>query len=203
MCSPLLNDFAQRLLTGNKAFQKQCLAPVLQAASARTKVLDFGCSTGVLAPFVSSKGLHYHGYDIDEPALSLAARRNPGLDFTSDRDLIRRNGPYEVIFAFSCFHHIDDATLAGELNFLRDNLDQGGTFLFMDILAVPDDPSWGHRMFMKLEQGRHVRLEHQYAALVSGTFTVRHHEIRRSTLFSLPFTVGPVYNDCLVLTCER
>lgn len=198
----MLNDLAQRLLTWNKAFQKRLLLQALTAMPRGANILDFGCSTGVLAPFIASRGWRYKGYDIDKPALALASHRNPDLSFTTDRNCVRADGPYNLIFAFSCFHHIDDTTFYKELEFIKQNLLPGGIFFFLDILAVPDDPSWGHRLFMKLEQGQHVRLENEYSALMCGAFKIVRREIHRSNFLSLPITVGPVYNDCLVLTCQ-
>ncbi|MHC1791938.1 class I SAM-dependent methyltransferase [Solidesulfovibrio sp.] len=205
MFNALANDLAQRLLTGNKHAQKVFLKRRLRAMAlpGSAAALDFGCGTALFAPAFTSLGLRYHGYDIDQPLLNYAARLYRGGVFTASKDLLRAKAPFDVIVANCCFHHIPDAPLQEELVFLKSLLADAGWFILIDILAVPDDPSWIHRQFMKLEQGAYVRTREAYRHNIERHFTVRNELVSRSTAFSLNLDWFPIYNDLLVLECRK
>jgi len=205
MSNAFVNDLAQRLLTGNKHAQKVFLKRQLRAMDlpGGASALDFGCGTALFAPAFASLGLRYHGYDIDQPLLDYAARLYRDGVFTASKEILRAKAPFDVIVANCCFHHIPDDALEEELAFLKSLLAEGGWFLLIDILAVPNDPSWIHRQFMKLEQGRHVRTREGYRRILERRFTVRDETVSRSTAFSLNLDWFPIYNNLLVLACRK
>lgn len=205
MSNAFVNDLAQRLLTGNKHAQKVFLKQQLRAMGlpSGASALDFGCGTALFAPAFASLGLRYHGYDIDQPLLDYAARLYRGGVFTASKDSLGAKAPFDVIVANCCFHHIPDDALEEELAFLKRLLANDGWFMLIDILAVPNDPSWFHRQFMKLEQGRHVRTREAYRRNIERHFTVQNETITRSTAFSLNLDWFPIYNDLLVLACRK
>lgn len=197
-----INDMAQRALTWNKADQKASLGAFLRGLDLPDdcRVLDFGCGTGLFAPLFAELGMRYTGYDIDTALVAYANRRHPEAVFCADREALGEQGPYDLILINCCAHHIPDADLLAELSFLKGLLCLRGICLLVDILHVPpDQDTFLHRQFMKLEQGRHVRTAQAYHDLISTHFTITHQTRWRSHLFSLPWKCNPLYNDLIVL----
>jgi hypothetical protein len=54
-------------------------------------------------------GLRYYGHEIDGGVLSYAKRMHAGHVFVSIRDGVARPGPFDLVVANCCFHHIPDA----------------------------------------------------------------------------------------------
>jgi len=205
MLHAFLNDMAQRVLSVNRLQPRNdvftCVSRLGLAHEA--PVLDFGCGTGLFAPTLAKKcRLAYTGYDIDEKYLGYAKTIYPFGAFSTSRSFVEASGPYDLVMANCCFHHIADESAQDEMAFIKRVLKPGGTFLFIDILKKEHDPSRLHRWFMTLEEGKFVRLESQYIRLVSGKFLINRMETRRSVLFSLPWKSCPIHNDLIFLECE-
>lgn len=200
-----LGDLAQRVLTGNKFNQKSRLLGLLRglALPAGSRVLDFGCGTGVFAPLFARAGFGYTGFDIDPASLDYARLlHSPPASFTHSLDEAATQGPYGCILANCCFHHIPTEELHGLLGRLRAMLAPGGVFLLVDILAVENDPSPLHRWFMTLEQGRHVRPRREYEEIVAGHFRIARSGVYRDNILSIPVGRIPIGNDLLFLECR-
>lgn len=205
MLRAFANDMAQRILSANRMQPRRDLFQFVSGLKIEEggRVLDFGCGTGLFAPTLAKKcGLIYTGYDIDEEFISYAKRLYPFGDFFSSRRDVESTRPFDLVTANCCFHHIPDAEALLETAFIRGLLKPGGTFLFIDILKVENDPSPLHRWFMKLEEGGFVRTQSQYAGLLSRSFVIKSTVIRRSVLFSLNFNSCPIYNDLVFMECQ-
>jgi len=198
----LFNDLAQRLLTGNKWEQRRQLRRKLTdlRAAPGEKILDFGCGTGLFFPTLQSMGLKYFGYDIDEGFLRYAQRRYPAGTFFSSPKARRDAGPYDLLLANCCFHHVDDDSLKKELKELRSLLAPGGRVLVIDLLFPETDRSFLRAQFRRLERGLHIRTIEAYENLLAPHFRVRKKEEARSHVFSLKG--NPVYGHLALFECD-
>lgn len=205
MVNALFNDIVQRILTGNKGEQKRNLGRTLQGLSLKpgSKCVDFGCGTGLFAKVFTGGGLRYYGYDIDErlTAYANSLYRSSTCLFTASPDVLKTHAPFDLVMANCCFHHIDDSLIHEVLTGIRGLLEEGGTFLLIDILFAENDPSLLRGLFRKLEKGAYVRKAEDYRRIVERHFTVTSAAVERSHLFSLKGI--PVYNDLLILTGKK
>ena len=198
----LINDLGQRVVSFNKWEQRRSLRRRLKALALPpgSKALDFGCGTGLFASTFAQSGLSYHGYDIDSRLVSYARRLHSGQVFVSTRDEIARHGPFDLVVANCCFHHIPDDVLAEELEWVKSILADRGTFLLIDLVADPDDRSVLRRAFRSLERGLFLRRVEEYVAIVARHLVVRRVGTDRTHIFSMP---GPVYSDLVVVECGK
>lgn len=199
----LVNDLGQRVLTLNKSEQRRQLRRRLEALALRpgSKALDFGCGTGLFAATFGELGLTYHGYDIDDRMVAYARRMHPGHVFASTRDAVARHGPFDLVVANCCFHHIPDDVLAEEIEWVKTILADRGTFLLIDLVLHTKDPSLLRRAYRMLERGAFVRRAEEYVAIVARHLAVRRVSADRSHVLSIPG--NPVYNDLVVVECEK
>lgn len=108
-----LNDLIQRIISLDKWEQRKNLTQRVQSLNLPrgSKVLDFGCGTGLFARVFMKMGLNYYGYDIDNRLISYARRLYRNCQFTASKEQLRKEAPFDLILANCCFHHIDSATL--------------------------------------------------------------------------------------------
>jgi len=199
----LINDLGQRVVSGNKWEQRRSLRRRLKALALPpgSRALDFGCGTGLFVSTFTGSGLAYHGYDIDSRVVTYASRMHSGQVFVSTRDEVARHGPFDLVVANCCFHHIDDDTLAEELEWVKAVLSDRGTFLLIDLIIRPEDRSLLRRLFRTLERGAHLRRAEEYAAIAGRHLAVRRIGADRSYMLSIPGS--PIYNDLVVVECGK
>jgi cyclopropane fatty-acyl-phospholipid synthase-like methyltransferase len=199
----LINDIGQRVVSINKREHRWKLRRRLEAAAlpAGSKVLDFGCGTGLFVDTFAASGLEYHGYDIDSRVVTYAKRMHPGHVFAFTRSEIARHGPFDLVVANCCFHHIPDDVLAEELEWVKANLADRGAFLLIDIIVCPEDRSVLRRAFRTLERGAFLRRAEEYVAIVARHLAVIRVDTDRSHMLSI--SGSPVYNDLVVVECRK
>lgn len=199
----LTNDVMQRLVTFNKRHQKRNLSRLLETChlGSRSKVLDFGCGTALFSGLFKRHDLDYYGYDIDVRLLTYAARLYPDCAFLSDRGDLKKAGPFELIVANCCFHHIHDDQLAVEIEQIRDLLTDDGTFLLIDLVASEGNMTLPKRLFLKLEQGVTIRPWHSYRQLLEPSFAIHRQEVSPQPFG--PFSSSPVHQDLAVFLCRK
>ena len=201
----LFNDVMQRVITLDKWEQRKNLSRRLKKIEPAlgSKVLDFGCGTGLFVRVFENERLKYWGYDIDDRLITYASRLYPNCGFTTSEVVLKKEAPFDLIIANCCFHHIDDTLLSKELKRIESLLADQGIFLMIDILLIENDPSFLHRSFMKLEQGKHLRTVEGYQEHVEKHFPVIHSEVQRSHIFSLNHRFNPLYNDLAIFECRK
>jgi SAM-dependent methyltransferase len=201
MISALIDDVAQRVISGNKLEQQQYLISRLREMKLPqgAKVLDFGCGTALFANTIMDAGFDYTGYDIDPAVIGYAKRLYRGGTFTADANELSELGPFDLVLANCCFHHIEDGLIEKELDRFRQILKPGGRFLLIDLLLRDDDPHLLRRAFRKLERGAYVRKSEGYERLVTTRFKISDRRVVRTHVFSLKG--NPLYQDLVVLLC--
>jgi len=199
------NDMIQRFNTANKSHQRQYLSGLLSKLNLTkgSKVLDFGCGTGLFVKTFGSHRLDYYGYDIDSVSIEYAKKLNKGCNFITSKEQLQINAPFDLIVANCCFHHIENVQLLEELNNIKNLLSEKGKFILIDKLALKNDPSYMNRLFTKLEKGRYVRFENEYKDIIRRRFKILDSSIYRTSLFSLRWRWVPIYSDLLVLQCAK
>ena len=195
----LFSDIGQRVVTLNKRDQRAFLASWLcRRGIVRGRVLDFGCGTGLFATTLRDAGLDYTGYDPDDANVRYAAWTYPDLPFTSRLGEV--SGPFDLILANCCFHHIEDRELQEDVvPAVASRLAAGGTLLVIDALPLEPDATWRRRAFSLLELGARKRAGEEIERLLDGRFRVRERTVNRTYAFTLPGRGGSIYNDVVVL----
>lgn len=196
------NDFMQRIITLNKLEQRKNLLETVQSLNLpqKSKVLDFGCGTALFTKVFTKLGLNYYGYDIDKRLISYACRLYRNGRFVASKAELKKEGPYDLIIANCCFHHIDDIRISKELCEMKKILNNNGTFIMIDILLAGGDPSSLRKIYRKLERGAYIRSSKDYQRLVEEHFTIRKSGVEYSHLFSLKCI--PVWNRLVFFVCE-
>ena len=199
-------DLSHRLVTCNmielrRMVQRHLLELNLPRDS---KMLDFGCGTGLYAGLFLREGLEYNGFDIDEKFLSFAEILYPKGRFHSRWADVRAAGPYALVVANCCFHHIGDRESLVALEDICSVLTPDGVFVLID--HVPPSASRvtrARRAYRTLERGEHIRRVDEYEDLVRPQFAIRARAIERSYVLSLASRFNPLFNELVVLQCGR
>lgn len=201
----LFNDVMQRIITLDKWEQRKNLSRRLKKIELAldSKVLDFGCGTGLFAKVFEKERFEYWGYDIDDRLITYASRLYPTYRFTTSEEVLKKEAPFNLIVANCCFHHIDDTLLPNELERIESLLADQGVFLMMDLLLIENDTSFLHRSFMKLERGKHLRTVGGYHKHIENNFCVIGSEVEKSHALSLNHRLNPLYNDVAVFECRK
>lgn len=198
----VFNDVMQRMITLDKWEQRRNLRERVRSLelSQGSKILDFGCGTGLFSRVFTELGLSYYGYDIDNRFISYARRLYKNCRFTASKDELRRGGPFDLTVANCCFHHMDDIIVHEELNEIKRMLSTNGIFIVVDILFSNDDTHFLRKLFRKMELGAHIRLIDDYRRIIEQHFSIIKIDIVRSHLFSIKN--NPIYNDLAVFECK-
>lgn len=162
---PKLFDAYQAAVGANHAKQEFVSAWVRPESGER--VLDIGCGTGAVVPFLPLD-VQVTGIDIHSPYVEVARARygsrasflvadaaDPAADLMQD---------FDVAYAFGVFHHLpDDAArrlVAGALKHLR----PGGRFLSIDPTLV-EGQGWLSRFIVTSDRGEFIRTPDELVAL--------------------------------------
>lgn len=97
------------------------------------RILDFGCGSGVMLPFLSQISKHVTAYDIDLLPLERVGRYIPLADNIEVNDANRTNNgslqssAFDIVVALDVLEHIKDLTTT--LDFFRSLLKPGGQLI--------------------------------------------------------------------------
>lgn len=100
------------------------------------EVLDFGCGTGSLLPWLRKvyPNAHYVGYDPSQASITVAQRRHAdqgGVSFTSEAAGLKGRR-FDLAFTNGVFHHIEPRDRPEALALVRASLKPGGHFAFWE-----------------------------------------------------------------------
>ena len=197
------SDIAQRALTWNKRQQRRDLARWVGeiAPPPGGHVLDFGCGTGLFASTLQRLGFAYTGFDPDEAAIRYARRLYPRARFVSTFAAAAAAGPFDLVLANCCFHHIPDDALRQEtLPAIAEVMHAGSALLLIDVLPLEPDASLLRRAYNVLELGSRKRTPEEFDHALAALFAIRSRRVRRSFVLSLETAANPLYNDVIVYT---
>ena len=168
----MIRRAAERLLelplvyqTWQAPFASAKLKPFLAYANLeRTRrVLDVGCGPGTNARVFA--GRDYVGIDINSDYIRTAASRHPGRWVVGDvtNETIFPNEQFDLVFANSLMHHLDDGAVRNLLGRMARLTAPGGKVHVLD-LVLPAQPSTG-RLVARLDRGRFARPIESWRAL--------------------------------------
>jgi SAM-dependent methyltransferase len=89
------------------------------------KILDFGCGEGHLVQAITERNpIITVGYDyICSPKVKI--KKDQGF-ITFDKDVVKENGPYDIIILYDVIDHLEDITIPECLKFLKEILADNG-----------------------------------------------------------------------------
>ena len=156
---PFLWNAFQYAIGGVIDKRRLCLEPY----SGEKRVLEVGCSVGNIADaFINLPGVNYTGIDIDGVAIEYAKKRflkhlNFNFIYGDMLGLPNDNSRYDYILFAGCCHHMTDEQCIDLLSAAAGLLTERGRLVVVDPLLPSKEDHWFIKMFIKLEQGMHLR----------------------------------------------
>lgn len=184
LAHPAIFDFYQALIGANHA--KRIFVEEWVRPASGDRVLDIGCGTGAVVPFLPD-GLDITAIDISDDYIAAArARYNSRASFRvgdAADSAVDLGGGFDVAYAFGVFHHLPDSValrlLEGALRHLR----PGGRFISIDPTLIAGQ-SWLSRFIVTNDRGQYIRSPEEFSDLF-GLYTP---EIEvRTNLLRIPF----------------
>lgn len=135
------------------------------------RLLDVGCGTATILSYLPC--VEYIGVDVNANYIRRAAKRfgNRGTFIVSDGSgcLGVPDKSVDVVLALGVLHHVNDEVAKNILTECARVLAPGGRFVSHDPV-VDVDCSFGARLFVRLDRGKHVRARADLLALVGMQF---------------------------------
>lgn len=181
---PALFDLYQAAVGANHA--KRYFVHEWVAPKPGERILDIGCGTGAVVPFLPSAA-DITGIDISDDYIAAAHARygqrasfrvadaaDPGVDL-GER--------FDVAYAFGVFHHLPDAAAVRLLDGAMARLRPGGRFVSIDPTLIARQGAVS-RFLVESDRGEYIRTPRQLAALFE-----HHHPVMetRTDLLRIPF----------------
>ena len=156
------------------------ILPYLSNLKSGSKILDFGCGVGRLAPMITNLGYLYHGIDISKTAIVAAWKLDIPTASFEVSDMVSYSGTgYDLAICYSVLLHItSDTEWKQALSTLVNCTEPGGSVLIID--TIPVEPYGETASHVK------IRTHDQYLGAVSelglqfknlGKETVFNHDI--------------------------
>jgi SAM-dependent methyltransferase len=177
-------------------FARDRFASLYVRPSAGQRVLDIGCGTGDLVPYLP--GTVYVGFDAS-PIYIAAARSLHGdrgrFICQRVRDHVVENlAGFDVAIASGVLHHLDDAEALQLFRIAHASLKPGGRLVTYDG-CYTDTQGAAARFLLSHDRGEHVRTEDAYRRLASQIFEHVQASLR-DDLLRIPYTH-------IILECMR
>ena len=135
--------------------RRELLSNLLRSVPKNSKILDVGCSSGILLDLLRSEGFHannLYGIDISNKAVALAKDRGFKNVFVKDAQNFQLSEKFDVIIASDCLEHLDYEEMA--LNTWLRHLNNNGELL----VFVPAFQSlWSHHDVVNHHKRRYTR----------------------------------------------
>jgi SAM-dependent methyltransferase len=181
---PELFDAYQAAIGANHAKQEFVSSWVRPTSGER--VLDIGCGTGAVVPFLPS-GVQVTGIDIYPPYIEAAHARYGSMatflvgDAADPATELPHN--FDVAYAFGVFHHLPDDAAQRLVDGAMTHLRPGGRFLSIDPTLV-EGQGWLSRFIVTSDRGEFIRTPDELVAL----FPQHQPRVRvRTDLLRIPF----------------
>ncbi len=153
-------------------------------------VLDIGCGTGELLPFLP-EGVDYHGFDLSQAYIDAARRRYRGRGTFECMDIADYRPPEgspaaDIVLSIGVLHHLDDDVAIKLLRTAHAQLRPGGRFVSIDGTLVPGQPAIARRLVLQ-DRGQNIRTPEGYAALARKAFDMVE-PLVRTDMLRIPYT---------------
>jgi SAM-dependent methyltransferase len=134
------------------------------------RVLDIGCGTGAVVPFLP-QGVDLVGIDISEDYIAAArthhARRGTFLVADAADPAVDLGGGFDVAYAFGVIHHLPDDAALRLVEGALSRLKPGGHFVSIDPVLV-DGQGAVAKFFVSNDRGEFVRTKGELQLLFGG-----------------------------------
>ena len=127
------------------------LAFILAGSTRNAEVLELGCGNGRDAEAILERTTRYTGIDTSEKMINIAKEKIPnGTFLVADATDFEYGGPYNVIFAFALFRHLNLEEVTVVLKKVTAALKRGGVFYMSSMLdesyqQITRDDTFGSR----------------------------------------------------------
>jgi len=161
---------------------------------ANSRILDVGCGTGSLLNHMDENlKVNFVGCDINADYIDYAKNKykDKGAFYCCGADDLPSNeNDFDIIFAISIFHHLDETTSNSLFKSLKEKLKKGGIFLMSDPVWS-DNHSRFKKYLMKKDRGQNIRTEKEYLRLAGKEFSEIQSCIVKDSHF-IPWTVNVI-----------
>lgn len=175
-------------LVGAKRARRLCVEDYVPAREGQ-RVLDIGCGPGYILEYLPK--CDYVGFDINQGHIAYASRRYAGRGrfFCREFDAAAAAefGPFDLILMNGLLHHLDDAGVVRILTLSKKALKPGGRAITLDGCYAPGQSPIS-RMMLDRDDGKFVRDEPGYTALISQVFAAPRKNVREGMMF-IPYTL--------------
>lgn len=194
LSAPAIYSLHSRLVGPDRL--KQSYVDTILKARAGERVLDIGCGTGDIIPFLPD--VEYVGFDGDAGYIA-RARTEFGDRGRFEHRLVSANvvedfEPFDLAIATGILHHLSDAEATALFAAAYSALKPGGRLVTCDGAYSADQNALA-RWLVSLDRGAHIRSPEAYQQLARSAFRQVELEVR-TDLNRI------VYTHC-VLTCRK
>ena len=196
LSAPAIYDFLQSAVGAGRS-RRRLVRDHIRAKPGDV-LLDIGCGTGELLPFLP-EGIHYHGFDLSQAYIDAARKRYPDRGTFECMDIADYRPPAgspaaDIVLSIGVLHHLDDDIATKLLRAAHDRLRPGGRFVSIDGTLVPGQSAIARKLVLQ-DRGQNIRTPEAYASLARKVFEVAEPHIRMDML-RIPYT------HC-ILECTR
>jgi cyclopropane fatty-acyl-phospholipid synthase-like methyltransferase len=105
-----------------------------------SSILDFGCGDGwyinyFREKYKSSNYIFFEGLDVSLEMVSLAQKKNEGINIYQSDNGINLSNRYSLIYSIAVFAHIESESLTSLFNGIYMSLKKGGRFILFEQVA--------------------------------------------------------------------
>ena len=196
LSAPAVYDFVQSAVGAGRS-RRRLVRDHIRAEPGNV-VLDIGCGTGELLPFLPV-GIDYHGFDLSQTYIDAARKRYPDratfecMDIADYRPA-EGSPAADIVLSIGVLHHLDDEIAIKLLRTAHDQLRPGGRFVSIDGTLVPGQSALARALVLQ-DRGQNIRTPEAYVRLASEAFGLVESHIRTDMLH-IPYT------HC-ILECTR
>jgi SAM-dependent methyltransferase len=170
---PRLWNVLRRLLEANLGGEKAAVRAELRSWQPQSGLLllDFGCGTGEMTPLFPLE--QYVGMDISPVYVGYARRvHGPRFQVMDGSALAYDDDAFDEGLVAGVFHHLPDEAVRKMARELARVLKPGGRLLVMEDTPTRDWWNVPGRLVHLVDQGRHIRKEHEYFPLFEECYAL-------------------------------